>query len=74
MLFMELVCGKLNKKLDEGDANCPHGNNYCKFRTSCVIHYIEKQEKLKKCNSEKIHNKSDSFDNDKISQEESGKK
>ncbi len=71
---MELVCGKLNKKLDEGSTKCPHGNNYCKFRTSCVIHYMEQQKKLEKSTSDQIQNTKGCLDNDKIWQEESGKK
>jgi len=42
-IIMELVCVKYNEKMDSGDAYCKHPGDYCKFRTSCIIHFIESE-------------------------------
>ncbi len=38
---MELVCEKYNEKMESEDACCKHTGDYCKFRTSCIIHFME---------------------------------
>ena len=42
---MELVCIKYNEKMASEDACCNHPADYCKFRTSCVIHFMEIEKK-----------------------------
>lgn len=42
---MELVCIKYNEKMYSEDASCNHPDDYCKFRTSCVIHFMETEKK-----------------------------
>jgi phosphoribosyl-AMP cyclohydrolase len=37
---MELVCEKYNQKMAAENAVCRHPQEYCKFRTSCMIHFI----------------------------------
>ena len=40
---MELVCEKYREKMAEADACCHHPNEYCKFRPSCLIHFLGKE-------------------------------
>ena len=39
---MELECIKYNEKMDSGGAYCRHPDDYCKYRTSCIIHFMGK--------------------------------
>jgi phosphoribosyl-AMP cyclohydrolase len=36
---MELVCEKYKEKMAADNARCRHPKEYCKFRTSCIIHF-----------------------------------
>ena len=47
--MMELVCEKYLEKMDSALAFCKHAGEYCKFRSSCMIHFTlkENQEKPK---------------------------
>ncbi len=38
-LIMELECEKYKEKMDPVGAHCRHPEDYCKYRTSCVIHF-----------------------------------
>lgn len=44
-LNMELVCAKYNEKMDSEQASCRHPNEYCKYRTSCIIHFLGTEQK-----------------------------
>ncbi|HDK43546.1 MAG TPA: RNA polymerase II-associated protein [Desulfobacteraceae bacterium] len=37
---MELECAKYKEKMSSGEAYCHHPGDYCKFRTSCIIHFM----------------------------------
>lgn len=37
---MELVCEKYKEKMEAEGAACHHPKEYCKFRTSCMIHFM----------------------------------
>ncbi len=56
---MELECIKFNEKMMSKEAHCRHPGDYCKFRSSCIIHFMEKENKYEssqrnKMNQEKI--------------------
>ncbi len=40
---MELLCEKYKEKVDSENARCAHPVEYCRFRTSCIIHFMEKE-------------------------------
>ncbi len=42
---MDLLCEKYNEKVDSDQAHCSHPVEYCRFRTSCMIHFIETEKK-----------------------------
>ena len=37
--MMDLFCEKYNEKVSGENARCSHPKEYCKFRTSCIIHF-----------------------------------
>lgn len=39
---MELECEKYHEKMDSEQAACRHPGDFCQHRTSCMIHFIEK--------------------------------
>ena len=41
---MELVCEKYKEKLGSQKIQCQHPTEYCKFRTSCIIHFMGREE------------------------------
>lgn len=41
---VELMCEKYKQKMDSAVAECQHPDEYCKFRTSCLIHFMEKEK------------------------------
>lgn len=43
---MELDCLKFNEKISSDEAACRHPDDYCKYRTSCMICFLEKENKL----------------------------
>ena len=45
---MELVCEKYNELMESKDAQCAHPYDYCKFRTSCLIHMMGQERKFEK--------------------------
>ena len=51
---MELVCFKYNEKMDQEDAQCRHPADYCKFRTSCIIHFMGLERKENHDSGEKV--------------------
>jgi len=40
---MELFCEKYKQKMDSEGAVCRHPTEYCKFRASCMIHFLTKE-------------------------------
>jgi hypothetical protein len=42
---MELECAKYHEKVDGDHPACPHPEGYCRFRTSCMIHFLEKENR-----------------------------
>jgi phosphoribosyl-AMP cyclohydrolase len=42
---LDLLCEKYKEKVDSDQAVCSHPVEYCRFRTSCMIHFIEKENK-----------------------------
>lgn len=40
---MELTCEKHKEKMDREGAYCHHPQEYCKFRTACLIHFFGKE-------------------------------
>lgn len=42
---MKVICEKYKEEMDSGQAVCKHPTEYCKFRSSCLIHFIEKENK-----------------------------
>lgn len=40
---MDLICEKFKETMSSEEAVCRHPNDYCKFRTSCVIHFMGKE-------------------------------
>jgi len=42
---MELECAKYHEKMDSEQAVCKHPGDYCKYRTSCMIHFIDKENR-----------------------------
>ena len=37
---MDLFCEKYNEKVNEKNACCTHPEEYCKFRTACVVNFM----------------------------------
>jgi phosphoribosyl-AMP cyclohydrolase len=44
---MELICEKYNEKPGSQKVQCQHPTEYCKFRTSCIIHFMGREEKTR---------------------------
>lgn len=42
---MELECVKYHEKMESEQAACRHSGDYCQHRTSCMIVFIEKENK-----------------------------
>ena len=40
---MELVCEKYKDKMDSANPVCRHPDDYCQFRSGCMIHFMEKE-------------------------------
>ena len=38
----QLPCAKYNRYQDRRDPHCSDPELYCKYRTSCLIHFMEK--------------------------------
>lgn len=44
---MELECAKYGEKMDIEQATCQHPGDYCQHRTSCMIQFIERENRGK---------------------------
>ncbi|ADH86052.1 hypothetical protein [Desulfurivibrio alkaliphilus] len=42
---MELICEKYREKMPEDEAYCRRPNEYCKFRTACIIHFVGQERR-----------------------------
>ena len=42
---MKLTCSKYNEKVDSEHAVCRHPGDYCQYRTSCMIIFLEKENR-----------------------------
>jgi hypothetical protein len=42
---LELMCEKYKQQVDAGQVRCPHPAEFCRFRTACMIHFIEQENK-----------------------------
>lgn len=42
---MELVCEKHQERMDPAGAECRHPREYCKFRSSCIVHFLTREKK-----------------------------
>lgn len=42
---MELECAKYHERMNPEQAECRHPGDYCKFRSSCMIHYLGSERK-----------------------------
>lgn len=40
---MELICEKYKVKMLEVEAQCAHLEEYCKFRTACIINLLTRE-------------------------------
>jgi|MTBAKSStandDraft_1061840.scaffolds.fasta_scaffold02408_13 hypothetical protein len=40
---MELECFKYKERMSPETAVCRHPGDYCKYRTSCIIYYLERE-------------------------------
>ncbi|CAK8719371.1 hypothetical protein KKHLCK_08545 [Candidatus Electrothrix laxa] len=45
---MELECAKYGEKMDAEQAACRHPKDYCQHRTSCMIQFIERENRSEK--------------------------
>ena len=42
---MEVECGKYGERMSSEQAGCRHPGDYCKFRSSCIIHFLSRENK-----------------------------
>ncbi len=40
---MQLICEKYKEKMAADEARCRHPQEYCKFRSSCMIHFLGRE-------------------------------
>uniref|UniRef100_UPI0040572F57 hypothetical protein n=1 Tax=Candidatus Electronema sp. TaxID=2698783 RepID=UPI0040572F57 len=43
--MMELECAKYGEKMDSADAACRHPGDYCQHRKSCMIQFVERENR-----------------------------
>ena len=60
---MELECQKFKESMPSDKAYCRHTGDYCKYRTSCIIWFLEK-ENPDRCPAEDTKKKEDSREKD----------
>ncbi|WP_417909460.1 RNA polymerase II-associated protein [Candidatus Electronema sp. PJ] len=44
---MELECTKYKEKMDAAQALCKHPHDYCQYRQSCLIQFLEREKRGK---------------------------
>lgn len=42
---MEIECVKYRERMSSEQAVCRHPSDYCKFRSSCIIHFLGSEKK-----------------------------
>ena len=42
---MEVECIKYRERMSSEQAECRHPDDYCKFRSSCIIHFLGCEKK-----------------------------
>lgn len=42
---MELECEKYKEKIDSENPACRHPDDYCQYRTTCIVQFMEKENK-----------------------------
>ena len=66
---MEIECVKYKEKMDSEGACCRHPEDYCKYRTSCIIHFLGKEKvselKENRIPSEKKRQAKEAAENDR---------
>jgi len=45
--IVQLECEKYKDKVDSDAPVCRHADDYCQFRSSCIIHFMEKENRRK---------------------------
>lgn len=56
---MELFCEKYKEKVESENPKCQHPEDYCQHRQSCLIHFMEQEnrrEAERKAKKEKCKN------------------
>jgi hypothetical protein len=43
--MMKLECAKYGEKMDSAKAACRHPGDYCQYRQSCMIQFMERENK-----------------------------
>lgn len=43
--MMELECAKYGEKMDAANAACRHPGDYCQYRKSCMIQFMERENR-----------------------------
>lgn len=58
---MKLLCEKYKEEFERDDAVCRHPEDYCKFRSACIIHFLslEKRSAAKKASGHDAHETSE---------------
>jgi len=54
---MDLVCEKYKEKVDSEAPECRHPDDYCQFRTSCMIQFMEKENRREQARQNRIMEK-----------------
>jgi hypothetical protein len=49
---MELECAKYGEKMDAAQVACRHPGDYCQFRQSCMIQFMERENRSEKAADE----------------------
>jgi hypothetical protein len=44
-IALEVECVKYRERMDSEQAECRHPGDYCKFRSSCIIHFLGGEKK-----------------------------
>jgi len=59
IVSMDLICEKHQDKVDSTQPRCVHPDEYCKFRTSCMISFLEKENEWEQRKKERGIKKND---------------
>jgi len=49
---MEVECVKYQERMDSEQAECRHPADYCRFRTSCIIHFLSREKRKEEAGAE----------------------